>query len=75
MKRSWDLAEKFETNNNIIFDLVLRIRPDIIYEYDLSIDLVKKSLIDNCIYMPHFHGKYFIVTQGIMDHFFLVTDT
>ena len=46
-------------------------RPDIIYNNIIDIGIIKKSLLNNCIYMPFSHGKYTIVTMYMMDQYFL----
>jgi len=52
------------------YDIILRIRPDIIYENKLDINLIKDSINNNKIYMSKSHGKYVEVTKHMMDHFF-----
>jgi hypothetical protein len=48
------------------YDLVFRVRPDIIYDKPFELPhVVEKGVV----YMPAFHGKYPEVTFGIMDHF------
>jgi hypothetical protein len=50
-------------------DVIIRIRPDIIYEREIDINLIRECISTNKIYMSNFHGKYIEVTKGMMDHF------
>lgn len=47
------------------YDLYVRARYDIIYNQPVIIPEIKS----NTVYMPISHGKYEVVTCGIMDHF------
>jgi len=51
-------------------DIIIRIRPDFIYNNSLDISLIKNCLNSDCLYMPEFNNKYESVTKGLMDHFF-----
>ena len=64
INKSYDLTNK----NN--FDVIVRIRPDIIYNTKIDLFCIKNCLFDNYLYMPEFHNKYPTVTKGIMDQFF-----
>ena len=52
------------------FDIIIRIRPDIIYHNKLDIQTIKDCLNFDKIFMPEFHNKYHEVTKEMMDHFF-----
>lgn len=67
--RVWKLMEQFEKNNNITFDIIIRLRPDIIYSDQINIRHILDVLTNPVIYMPKWHGKYEIVTRQIMDQY------
>ena len=72
MERVYTMADNYSIKNNINYDLVIRIRPDIIYNNRLCINDIKQSLYrNNDLFMPYHHGKYEIVTKYIMDHYFM----
>lgn len=54
---------------NDAYDLIIRIRPDVIYENKIDIDLLKESISNNKIYMSKTLGKYMKVTKGILEPF------
>jgi len=64
---SFKLCAKYENNNNIKYDIIIRIRPDITYNNIIDIGNIKQSLLNNYIYMSYSHGKYTSVTKDIMD--------
>lgn len=72
MSDAFSLMEEYSKQQNKTYDVVFRIRPDIIYNGIIDIRLLKMCLLtnNNCIYMPLFHGKYESVTKCIMDHYF-----
>lgn len=67
---SFDVMIKYSRDNNINYDIIIRIRPDIIYDLPLNINCIKDCLLNDSVYMPFSHGKYQQVTKNIMDHFF-----
>ena len=69
----FNLMVKYAESNNILYDIVIRIRPDIFYDYNIELSLLQSVLFNdtNCIYMPSSHMKYTTVTKNIMDHYFL----
>jgi protein YibB len=70
IKKVYELAKKYTEINNIDYDIIIRIRPDIIYNNQIDLGNIKSSLLNNYLYMPNSHGKYTSVTKNIMDHFF-----
>jgi hypothetical protein len=68
-KSMWYKCKKVFEMIDDTYDIVIRIRPDIIYENEINIDYIKECLLNNKIYMSNFHGKYIEVTKGMMDHF------
>jgi len=71
MYKSFCMSKEFENSNNINYDIIIRMRPDIIYNNPIDVGIIKKCLLKDSIYMPFSHGKYTIVTKYMMDHFFL----
>jgi hypothetical protein len=70
IQSTFELCEEYSSRNNIEYDIIIRIRPDIVYNNIIDIGNIKKSLLTNELYMPYSHGKYTTVTKNIMDHFF-----
>jgi hypothetical protein len=66
MYKSYELSKQ----NALPHDVIIRIRPDIIYNTPIDIGCVKQSLFYNYVYMPYSHGKYRHVTKMLMDHYF-----
>lgn len=50
------------------YDIVFRIRTDIIFEDIFNVGLLD-NIKSNTVYMSPWHGKYEVVTHKIMDHF------
>jgi hypothetical protein len=71
MARVYAMAHNFSLQHNINYDIVVRIRPDIVYNHRLNVNEIKQCLYSQDIFMPYHHGKYEVVTKYIMDHFFL----
>lgn len=53
---------------NSDFDIVFRLRPDIIYHKPIDLKIIS-NIESNKIYMANFHGRYEKVTKCMMDHF------
>lgn len=69
--KSYNMCRKYEYDNNIKYDIIIRMRPDIVYNNSIDIGVIKECLLTDYIYMPFSHGKYNLVTKNIMDHYFL----
>jgi hypothetical protein len=66
MAVSYGLAQGFE------YDIIIRIRPDGIYTYPISSNIIRECLLyPTSIFMPYHHGKYEVVTKFMSDHIFL----
>jgi hypothetical protein len=70
ISRVYEMADNYSVKNNIKYDIVFRLRPDVIYNNKLYVHDIKQCLYDKSIFMPYHHGKYEIVTKYIMDQFF-----
>jgi len=66
----YKMNKVYDLTNDFKFDIIVRIRPDIIYNTKIDLSCIKNCLYDNCLYMSEFHNKYPTVTKGIMDQFF-----
>lgn len=60
---------EYSLQNNIHYDCIFRLRPDIIYNEIIDINKVKESIINESIYMSKWHGLYESVTFKLLDHF------
>lgn len=65
-----ELMRSYSNENNKKYDIVIKIRPDIIYFNKISITDIDKCLNNNCVYMAEWHKRYENVTMKIMDCFF-----
>ena len=73
INRSFQLAQNFANNNNITFDIIIRIRPDVIYNSPIDINIIKNAILNDYLYMPYNSGINFVhpVTKFMADHYFL----
>ena len=62
IEKSYELMTKYENDNNIKFDIILRIRSDVVFKTPLDINIYEM----NKIYVPKFH-----YWDGINDRFAL----
>jgi len=69
--KSFQLVVKYSKENNINYDILVRIRPDIIYHNKLDYDTIIKNIKYDKIILPEWHEKYEQVTYKLMDHFFI----
>jgi hypothetical protein len=67
---AFEMMETHAKENNKKYDIIIRLRPDIIYEFPVDINNIQQCLLTDSLFMPHFHGKYQNVTKTMMDHFF-----
>lgn len=54
---------------NISYDLVVRIRPDVLFDDVFDKSIFEECIRDKCIYIPRWHGKWFEVSHTITDYF------
>ena len=66
IKKSYELSEMDDHKH----DIIIRLRPDIIYNNVIDIGNIKKALLNDYLFMPNSHGRYVNVTKFMMDHFF-----
>lgn len=62
VKKSFDMIDSE-------YDLIVRIRPDVIYEKKIDIELLRNSYYDDFVYMSKSPGWYLEVTKGMLDPF------
>lgn len=68
--RSKELVVSHSIHKDVEYDLIFRVRSDIMMTTSLAISDVWECLRTNTVYMPISHGLYPEVTRGIMDHYF-----
>lgn len=68
--RCKEMVIKHSILKNKDYDLIFRVRSDIIMNEKLDISHVFDSINKKCLYMPIFHEKYQDVTMGMMDQYF-----
>lgn len=69
VNRCFQLMNQYSIENNIKYDIIFRLRPDIIYTKPIDINIILNAKYDNKLYMPIWHKKYENVTCQMMDHF------
>lgn len=69
MKNVYNLCNNYSELNHFHYDIIIRIRPDVIYSNIIDIGNIKYSLLNDYLYMPFSHGKYISVTKNIFDYF------
>lgn len=65
-----ELCQKYSQSHQIAYDLVFRMRSDILYDSPLNPIWLDDCIKNESFYMPMSHGKYSEVTKTMMDHFF-----
>jgi len=68
--KSKELCQQYSDHKNIEYDLIFRVRSDIMMNTPLDILDVFECLNSKSVYMPISHGLYSEVTNGMMDHYF-----
>ena len=59
--------------SSVKYDIIFRTRSDIIYNYPIEINDVKRAFLSNALFMPIWNKKYPNVTKEMMDQFFFGT--
>jgi hypothetical protein len=67
--KSFQLVEKYSKENNINYDILVRIRPDVIYHNKLDYKTFINNFQNETIILPEWHGKYEEINHQIMDQF------
>lgn len=68
--KSKELVVNHSIHKNVEYDLIFRLRSDIMMTTPLDISDVWNCLLSDSVYMPVSHGLYSEVTFGMMDHYF-----
>lgn len=63
------LVEKYQLENGFQYDVVCRVRSDLLYDTKLDINELTEIMSKEVIYIPKWHGKYYEVCRGITDYF------
>ena len=72
MAKAYKMAKVYSEKQGFTYDIIVRIRPDATYVFNMNPNIIKESLVNsNTIYMPCHNGKYEVVTKFMSDHFFL----
>jgi len=61
--------EAYQVANGIIYDVICRVRPDLLYDTPLDIKEIEDITQRDVIYMPKWRGKYYEVCHEIVDYF------
>lgn len=61
--------EKYQSKNGFVYDVICRMRPDLLYDTPLDIKEIEDIISRDVIYMPKWRGKYYEVCHEIVDYF------
>ncbi len=71
ISKVYNMAIEYAKQNGIQYDIIIRIRPDMIYQTNIDVGNIRDCLLNKGrIYMPETHGNYSLVTKFMMDHYF-----
>jgi hypothetical protein len=62
-------VEDYQTSNGFVYDVICRVRPDLLYDTPLDITEIEDIMKRDVIYMPKWRGKYYEVCHEIVDYF------
>lgn len=61
--------EAYQTKNGFIYDVICRVRPDLLYDTKLDMKEIENIMNKDIIYMPKWRGKYYEICHEIVDYF------
>jgi hypothetical protein len=61
--------ENYQSNQGFIYDVICRVRPDLIYDTPLDIKEIEDIMNRDVIYMPKWRGKYYEICHEMVDYF------
>lgn len=67
--RCFQEVESYQKTNGFTYDVVCRLRPDILYDTKLNIKEIQDIMSRDVIYMPRWRGKYYEICHEIVDYF------
>lgn len=67
--KSFTLAEQYQTQHNFVYDVICRIRPDLVFESPIDITEINDILYNDVLYIPIWSGRYYDVCHEIVDYF------
>lgn len=62
-------VEAYQTKNNFVYDVICRVRPDILYDTPLDVKELYDIMSRDVVYMPKWRGKYYEICHEIVDYF------
>lgn len=63
------MLQEYSTLYNFKYDIVVRLRPDLLFDEVININEVRDAIDNNILYIPRWRGKYYEVSHGITDYF------
>jgi hypothetical protein len=70
IKSCFDMVKKYKETYNIEYDIITRLRPDILFDTSFNTNILSDILVnDNVVYIPKWHGKWFEISRTITDYF------
>lgn len=69
IQRAYELSLIYSKEHNYEYDIVIRLRPDVVYHNTIDVYNIKHALLYDYLYMPTSPGKYMSVTKGILDSY------
>lgn len=67
--RCFQEIESYQSNNAFTYDVICRVRPDLIYDTPLNITEIDDIMNHDVVYIPKWRGKYYEVCREIVDYF------
>lgn len=61
--------EKYQSQNKFVYDVICRIRPDVIYNTPLDLKEIEDITHRDVIYIPKWRGKYYDICREMVDYF------
>lgn len=61
--------ENFQYENGFTYDVICRVRADLLYDTKLDIKEIDDIIERDVIYIPKWRGKYYEICHGIVDYF------
>lgn len=61
--------ENYQSKNGFVYDIICRVRPDLLYDTALDINELDDIMSRDVVYIPKWRGKYHEICHEIVDYF------
>lgn len=69
IQKCLDMVENYQTRYNFTYDVIVRIRPDVLFSQTFEKEVLDKIFTEDVLYIPKWHGKWREVSLTITDYF------